>query len=32
VFSTADVAYFVLFIALFLGLSVRRLDAERLAA
>jgi len=31
VFSTADVAYFALFIALFLGLSIRRLDAERLA-
>ncbi|GAB4355567.1 MAG: ABC transporter permease subunit [Immundisolibacter sp.] len=31
VFSTADVAYFVLFIALFLGLSIRRLDAERLS-
>lgn len=30
VFSSADVAYFVLFIALFLGLAVRRLDAERL--
>jgi ABC-2 type transport system permease protein len=31
VFSTADVAYFLLFIVLFLGLSIRRLDAERLA-
>lgn len=31
VFAVADVAYFVLFIVLFLGLSVRRLDAERLA-
>ncbi len=31
VFDTADVAYFALFIVLFLGLSVRRLDAERLS-
>ncbi len=31
VFAVADVAYFLLFIVLFLGLSVRRLDAERLA-
>jgi ABC-2 type transport system permease protein len=31
VFAIADVAYFALFIVLFLGLSIRRLDAERLA-
>ncbi len=30
VFSTTDVAYYVLFIALFLGLAVRRMDAYRL--
>ncbi len=30
VFSTVDIAYFVLFISLFLVLSIRRLDAERL--
>ena len=30
VFSSADIAYFVLFIATFLVLSIRRLDAERL--
>ena len=28
-FSTADVVYYVLFIALFLILSIKRLDAER---
>jgi ABC-2 type transport system permease protein len=30
VFSSADIIYFVLFISIFLVLSVRRLDAERL--
>lgn len=30
VFSTKDVAYYLLFIAAFLGLAVRRLDADRL--
>lgn len=30
VFSTVDIAYFILFITLFLVLSIRRLDAERL--
>lgn len=30
VFSTVDIAYFILFISLFLVLSIRRLDAERL--
>ena len=30
VFSSADIAYFVLFISAFLVLSIRRLDAERL--
>ena len=29
-FSTTDVAYYLLFIALFLGLTIRRLDADRL--
>jgi ABC-2 type transport system permease protein len=29
-FSTADVVYYVLLMALFLGLSIQRLDAERL--
>lgn len=29
-FNTADVAYYLLFIVAFLGLAVRRLDAERL--
>lgn len=28
--STADLAYYLLFVALFLGLAVRRLDAERM--
>lgn len=31
VFDTRDVAYYLLFIATFLGLSIRRLDAERLS-
>jgi len=30
VFSSADILYFVLFITLFLVLSIRRLDADRL--
>lgn len=30
VFNSADVAYYLLFIATFLGLSIRRLDADRL--
>ncbi len=29
-FSTADVAYYLLFIATFLVLAIRRLDADRL--
>lgn len=30
VFDSADVVYYVLFVSLFLGLSIRRLDADRL--
>jgi len=30
VFDSADVIYYLLFVALFLGLSIRRLDADRL--